>query len=233
MRIGCVSSYRNRRLMQPSQAFSVEPIDAGPFGQWLTQAQAALRGHAGMQVPCGDCVGCCTSHYSILLRPEDAALDLVPAAVLSSVTGKPYPYAKMNPRADGTCPMFVSGLCSIYAQRPQTCLDYDCRVFAAAGLEAGEDKPVINRRIRAWQFTYETEADRIAHQAIQAAAQFILQHVDAFPSNWAPRVPAGVAVLALKVHHLFIATNQATMTVADRINAVMSSSKDFDQSNTL
>lgn len=219
--------------MQPTSPISVETVDAGSFGQWLVQAQAALRGHAGMQVPCGDCVGCCTSHYSILLRPEDAALDIVPAAVLSSVAGKPYPYAKMNPRADGSCPMFSGGLCSIYAQRPQTCLDYDCRVFAAAGLEAGEDKPVINRRIRAWKFNYESEAARAEHQAIQAAAQFIQQYADDFPSNWAPRVPAGVAVLALKVHHLFMTPSQATMTLAERINAVMSASKDFDQSNTL
>ena len=219
--------------MQSSTSFQAEPINAGSFGVWLAQAQAALQGRGGMDVPCGDCVGCCTSHYSILLRPEDVALDLVPASLLSSVPGMRYPHAKMNPRADGTCQMFTAGRCSIYAQRPQTCLDYDCRVFAAAGLEAGEDKPVINRRIHAWRFTYDSEADRVAHQAIQLAAQFIQQHADAFPVGWAPRVPAGVAVLALKVHQVFIGFDESKKTVAEQVSAVMSASIAFDQSKTL
>lgn len=220
-------------FMQTSTMDSTELIDAGPFGRWLVQAQAALRGRGGMHVPCGECVGCCTSHYSILLRPDDAALDIVPASVLSAVPGMHYPHAKMNPRGDGTCPMFNAGRCSIYAQRPQTCLDYDCRVFAAAGLEAGQDKPVINRRIREWKFSYESDAERALHRAIQSAARFIQHHADAFPAGWVPRVPAGVAVLALKVHHLFITSNQPMASIADQVTAVMQASIAFDQSNTL
>ena len=206
-------------------------IDAGPFGQWLKQAQAALQGRGGMHVPCGDCVGCCTSKYSILLRPDDEALDIVPAALLSSVPGMSYPYAKMNPLADGTCPMFKLGRCSIYTQRPQTCLDYDCRVFAAAGLEAGEDKPVINRRIREWRFTYESDTQRMLHQAIKSAARFIQQYADAFPVGWAPRVPAGVAVLAIKVHQVFLLPETSTGDITQRVKAVMQASQAFDQAN--
>lgn len=203
------------------------PIAAGPFGAWLAQAREALRGRGGMNVPCGDCVGCCTSHYSILLRPHDAALDVVPAALLSNVPGMWYPHAKMNPRADGTCPMFTEGRCSIYAQRPQTCLDYDCRVFAAAGLEAGADRPVINQRIHAWQFTYENEEAMRAHAAIQAAAVFIREHAESFADDWAPRVPAGIAALAIKVYELFLIPD-SPYEPAERAADIMRHSRAFD-----
>lgn len=203
-------------------------IAAGEFGAWLKQARAALQGRGGMSVPCGDCVGCCTSHYSILLRPHDAALDIVPVAVLSSVPELHYPHAKMKPRADGTCPMFVSGQCSIYAQRPQTCLDYDCRVFTAAGIEVGADKPTINRRIHAWAFTYENNSAHEAHAAIRAAAAFIQHHAAAFPSQWAPTSPSGIAVLAIKVYELFLTTSDIEEPVAQRASAIVSASRMFD-----
>ncbi len=58
-------------------------VDAGDFGAWLTQAREALRGTAGSAVPCGDCTGCCTSAYSIEVRPTDAAaLEQIPAKSL-------------------------------------------------------------------------------------------------------------------------------------------------------
>ena len=58
--------------------------------------------------------------------------------------------------------MLSCGNCTIYAQRPQTCLDYDCRVFAAAGIDAGgADKAVINRRVHEWRFRFAlTRNDR-------------------------------------------------------------------------
>lgn len=182
-----------------------EPVPAGAFGAWLRQARAALRGRQGMQVPCGSCTGCCTSHYAILLRPTDAALDLVSAALLSPAPGLDYPHARLLPRADGTCPMLEHGRCSIYTQRPQTCLDYDCRVFAAAGLLAGAQRPAINARIRAWRFDYEDAAALRAHAAVRAAAAFLRQHAPAFPRNWVPASPSGIAVLAIKAYEPFMA----------------------------
>ena len=63
-------------------------MDAGDFGAWLTQAREALRGSAGSRVPCGDCTGCCTSSYSIEVRPTDAAaLERMPAKSLFRSTG--------------------------------------------------------------------------------------------------------------------------------------------------
>lgn len=207
------------------------PVAAGPFGRWLMQARAALRGTGGMDVPCGECVGCCTSSYSILLRPHDAALDVVPVKFLSSVPGLAYPHAKMNPLQNGHCPMFQQGKCSIYAQRPQTCLDYDCRVFAAAGIQTGNNRPVINQRIRQWRFTYESEADRQAHAAVQSAAAFINEHGSEFPAAWLPNNPSGLAVLAVKVYELFLDANQQTSDHARMALAIINSSREFDESS--
>lgn len=181
---------------------TVKPVSAGAFGVWLAQAREALRGRGGLQVPCGECVGCCTSHYAILLRPDDPALDIVPARLQASVPGKPYPYARMLPRGDGTCPMFNAGRCDIYTHRPQTCLDYDCRVFAAAGLRAGE-RPVINARVAAWRFDYEDAAARRAHDAVRTAARFLIRYADEFPAGWISSSTSGIAVLAIKVYELF------------------------------
>lgn len=203
-------------------------VPAGSFGQWLVQARAALRGTGGMNVPCGDCVGCCTSSYSILLRPHDAALDVVPVKFLSSVPGMAYPHAKMNPLQNGHCPMFQQGKCAIYAQRPQTCLDYDCRVFAAAGIQTGDNRPVINQRIRQWRFTYESEADHRTHAAVRSAAAFISEHSAEFPADWLPNNPSGLAVLAVKVYELFLDVDAPTIDVVQMANAIVKASREFD-----
>ncbi len=183
-----------------------------------------------MDVPCGDCVGCCTSSYSILLRPHDAALDVVPVKFLSSVAGMAYPHAKMNPLENGHCPMFQDGKCSIYAQRPQTCVDYDCRVFAAAGIQTGDNRPVINQRIRQWRFTYESETDRKAHAAVRSAAAFVSEHGAVFPADWLPNNPSGVAVLAVKVYALFLNVDQSATSDADMAAAIVKVSGEFDAS---
>ncbi len=149
-------------------------VDAGEFGAWLLQARGALRGSGGSQVPCGDCTGCCTSFYSIEVRPSDAAaLDLIPARALFRSQGSAAGNWTVKPNTDGTCPMLQCSRCTIYANRPQTCLDYDCRVFAAAGLSAGgADKAAINHRVSAWRFRFASEADRLAYAAIRAARRF-------------------------------------------------------------
>ena len=203
-------------------------IDAGPFGQWLTQARAALRGNGGMAVPCGECVGCCTSGYSILLRPHDVALDVVPVKFLSTAPGLAYPHARMNPLENGHCPMFQQGRCAIYAHRPQTCLDYECRVFAAAGIQTGDSRPVINQRIRQWRFSYESEHDQRAHEAVKAAASFMTTQASLFPSGWLPNNPSGIAVLAVKVYQLFLDGSEPLETDADVARSLMNAARAFD-----
>ncbi len=214
-------------MHQLSSTSSATHINAGSFGLWLKQARDALRGNGGMDVPCGECVGCCTSSYSILLRPHDTALDIVPVQFLSGVRGMAYPHAKMNPLENGHCPMFKAGCCSIYSMRPQTCLDYDCRIFAAAGIDAGETRPIINKRINEWQFDYASAEDRDAHEAIKAAAAFITKHTKSFPTEHAFTNPSAIAVLSIKVYELFVGLVHIQDEVSF-ITRIIEASRKFD-----
>lgn len=201
-------------------------VAAGPFGPWLEQTRAALRGAAGVDVPCGDCVGCCVSSYPIPLRAADSrAIAEVP---LQFFARTPKGQAVMVAREDGTCPMFNAGECSIYGDRPQTCRDYDCRVFAAAGIEAGGyEREVINRRVREWRFSYSTDAERAAHTAVRAAAAFIRDKADCFPER-VPVVPTGIAVLAIKVYTVFLARDIDKQSEHAIAAAVVRGSSEFE-----
>jgi Fe-S-cluster containining protein len=202
-------------------------VAAGPFGNWLARFRASLRGTQGSEVPCGDCTGCCISGYSIQVRRQDErARARIPAELLMSAPGFARGDLTMAPRPDGVCPMLNEGKCSIYEDRPQTCLDYDCRIFTAAGLEAG--KTVIDRRVRQWRFTYPTAADRQAHEAVLAAAEFIRRKRDSFPANRAPTAPTGIAVLAIKAYGVFLAPNAARRSDAEIAAEIVETSRAFD-----
>jgi Fe-S-cluster containining protein len=205
-------------------------MDAGDFGAWLIQARASLRGSAGSPVPCGDCTGCCTSSYSIQVRPTDAAaLERIPAKSLFRARQSAAGNWTVRPNPDGSCPMLSCGKCTIYAERPQTCLDYDCRVFAAAGIAAGgADKAVINRRVQEWRFRFATVEDRQAHAAIRAAAAFIRDARAHFPPGSVPLNPLGIAALALRVYPLFSAADPP-QSAADIARAVVAAGAAFDQ----
>jgi uncharacterized protein len=214
-------------------AVDAEPADtiaAGAFTTWLTEAREVLLGNHGSDVPCGDCVGCCISAYFIPIRPQDeAALAHIPAEFLVTAPGQPSGHRMMGYGADGACPMLVSRQCSIYAHRPQTCRDYDCRIFAAAGIDAGgADKSVINDRVRAWRFSYASDADRRSHEAVKAAATFIQSHRADFPGGRAPTAPTGIAVLALKVYALFLDPRLHERSNAEIALAIIKASGSFD-----
>ena len=201
-------------------------IDAGEFGAWLTAMRAALRGESGMQVPCGECRGCCISGYSIRVRPEDhGARAHIPGhhLVFRGAT------AVMPARPDGRCPMAVPEGCSIYAHRPQTCLDYDCRVFAAAGIDAGDPgKVVINTRVRAWRFSHAGEEAQRQHEAVRAAAAFMRAQPQAFPPGRAPLNPMSIAVFAVKVYALFLEPAFAALPAQVVAAAILEAAREFD-----
>jgi Fe-S-cluster containining protein len=205
-------------------------IDAGDFGTWLAQVLASFRGSKGAQVPCGECRGCCTSSYFIHVRSDDRkTLEVVPKALLFPAIGLPRGHRLMGFAPDGCCPMFKDRECSIYHHRPQTCRDYDCRVFAAAGIDAGgPDKATINQRVREWQFSYASDRDRQAHEATKAAAAFIEGNRAAFPGGRAPVAPGDIAVLAIEVHHVFLMPEAENMTAAERAEAIVRASREFD-----
>lgn len=186
-----------------------EPLDAGDFDHWLADIQSSFQDGAGTNVPCGTCRGCCTSSYFVHIKPADTgAMAAIPRHLRSSAPGLPPGHALMGYGADGHCPMLKAGNCSIYADRPSTCKDYDCRIFAAAGLVAGgPDKAAINARVSAWRFRYASPQSRQTHAAIQAAARFLQDHKGAFPGGRVPTQPSDIAVLAIKVHTVFLQAN--------------------------
>jgi len=176
-----------------------------------------------MDVPCGECRGCCTSSLFIHVRPDESeTLAVIPARLLVRAPGRPRGHTLLGFAEDGSCPMFKAQACSIYAHRPRTCRDYDCRMFAAAGIDAGDGKDVINERVRAWEFSYESDAEQRAHDAVRAAAAFIQEERDSFPGGAAPTSPDQIAVLALKVYELFL---EQTRSVTELANAIVAASR--------
>lgn len=101
--------------------------------------------------------------------------------------------------------MLIDDKCSIYEHRPVTCRNYDCRIFPAAGIAAGEDdKALINQQIQHWKFSYPTEKDRNQHSAVKAAAKFLQENAECFPAGTLPSTPSQLAILAIKVYHVFL-----------------------------
>jgi hypothetical protein len=175
---------------------------AGHFGTWLREMSAVLRGEQHAEVPCEGCVGCCVSSYAIPLRPADSvALETVPARYLRIPMGGDL--ARMEYREDGTCPMLEGGRCTIYAQRPETCRDYDCRIYTATGLLPDGGRPVIRERVLEWRFDFPSREELAQHEALCRAARFILEHAALFPSAMRADSAAAAAVLALKTWPLF------------------------------
>lgn len=179
-------------------------LPAGNFSTWLRAMRAALAGGPGMDVACGDCVGCCTSSYVIKVRAhETAALRHIPAEHLTPAPDDPGT-RHMGFDSSGHCPMFAAGGCSIYPHRPETCHTYDCRIFSAAGMNAGETRVAINERIARWRFEYASDAERTEHRAVTAAANFLRQHPVRFPNGKIPSRPGEIAVLAVKSYTVFL-----------------------------
>ena len=164
-----------------------EPLPAGAFSAWLRAMRAALAGRGGMDVACGDCRGCCTSSYFIKVRAhEKESLESIGADNLRPVPGATNGSMLMGFDEQGHCFMLENRNCSIYSHRPETCRTYDCRVFTAAGMNAGEGKTEINARISRWRFDYPSDRDRAEHRAVTSAASFLRQHPVRFPGGRIP-----------------------------------------------
>jgi Fe-S-cluster containining protein len=200
-------------------------LPAGNFSEWLRAMRAALSGGPGMDVACGDCVGCCTSSYSIKVRAGEAARDHIPPRHLVPSPGE-HGTQLMGFDAAGHCPMFAGGGCSIYRHRPDTCRTYDCRIFTAAGMQAGVGKTTINERVARWRFEFASEEQRREQRAVQAAASFLRQHPVRFPGGHVPSRASDIAVLAVKSYAVFLDVVPGDTEAAAGIVAAC---RDFDQ----
>lgn len=184
---------------------SASDLPAGNFSSWLRDMRAALASRGGMDVACGDCRGCCTSSYYVKVRANEATA----LARIGAENLEPGPPGDPGSRllgfqSSGHCRMLVNRECSIYQDRPETCRSYDCRVFAAAGMDAGAGKTEINQRVARWRFSYPTGQDRDEHRAVTAAAAYLRQHPVRFSSGHVPSRPSEIAVLAVKAYEVFL-----------------------------
>ncbi len=180
-------------------------LPAGEFAEWLRQTRAAQAQKRTVGVACGSCIGCCTSSYFIHIAPDETeTLQRIPKALKFAAPVLPKGHVLMGYDEQGRCPMLAGGKCSIYEHRPQTCRNYDCRVFPAAGIEAGgAEKELINQRVRRWKFSYPTEQDHSDHVAVMAAARFLREKAELFPVGFVPGNAAQLAILAIKVYEVF------------------------------
>ncbi|MBK9177984.1 MAG: YkgJ family cysteine cluster protein [Acidimicrobiales bacterium] len=194
-------------------------LAAGDFSSWMIDVQGAIRGERGSEVPCDGCTACCTSSQFIHIGPEETGtLARIPVGLLFSAPGLPRGHVLLGYDKRGHCPILIDDRCSIYEHRPRTCRTYDCRVFPAAGLDIDDDdKALIARRARRWQFGFPTRADRDRHDAVRAAATFLRDRSDLLPDRTVPTNTTQLAVLAIEVHDAFLRRDEQTgrTTVVD------------------
>jgi uncharacterized protein len=193
-----------------------QPLDAGPLAPWCLAMQRALEGEADSDVPCGGCTACCRSFQFVHIDPDETdAIAHIPAELLFPAPQRPRGHLVMGYDDEGRCPMLGDGGCTIYQHRPRTCRMYDCRVFAAAGVEPDDDeRGAIRERVRRWRFRVATDADEVARDALRAATAFLRAHPEARPDGAGPNAgPIGataLAVLAVDALPAFLTRDEAS-----------------------
>jgi uncharacterized protein len=180
-----------------------QDLPTGDFSTWLQRTRASLLDDSGADVPCGECNACCRASYFIHVAPgETEARARIPAELLFPAPAPPEGHFLLGYDERGCCPMLKGGHCSVYEHRPQTCRVYDCRVFAAAGMDA--DRESITHQSRRWKFRYPTRDDRRQHAAVKAAARFLKDHPGCFPGGAVPLSLTQVVLMAIRVYEVFL-----------------------------
>lgn len=181
--------------------------DQGKFSNWLNDFTRTLKGEGEGQVPCGECTSCCTSSYFIHIKPTDVdSINHIPKELMFPAPRLPKGHYILGFNEKGHCPMLKEGKCSIYSHRPETCRQYDCRVFAATGIFP-KDKPQIFEKAKSWKFEISSHQDKETFQAIQTASKFIIKYQNLFPKSFFPGNTTQQAVWAIRIHSEFIGIN--------------------------
>ena len=177
------------------------PLPGGTFSTWLAGIAAVLEAGGDMDVPCGDCTACCrSSQFVHVERDETATLSQIPEELLFPAPGEPRGNWLMGYNEQGHCPMLVENRCSIYADRPRACRSYDCRIFAATGVDNVQG-PLIARQAARWRFDLDDDQDRLLQGAVQAATDFLGRHPECFAGGSPSHTQT--ALLAIKAHGIF------------------------------
>lgn len=202
--------------------------DAGEFSVWLDEFTRTMKGKGSVDVPCGECVACCTSSQFVLIRPADTeALRAIRRELMCPTPGLPKGHYLLGYDVDGCCPMFQEDRCSIYEIRPETCRQYDCRVLTATGEPASEESADINKQVRTWKFRYTTKASEEAQKAVLVAIRFLTENTMKFPEGYIPRSKSQLAAMAIRVHAEFVgySDESAKDNVTSLVNNITSKFK--------
>lgn len=180
-------------------------IEAGEYSEWLSGFLSTMEGKSSGDVPCGSCVGCCTSSKFILVRPTDKkAKAVIPKELLFPVPGLPKGFLIMGYGENGHCPMFKDNKCTIYSSRPETCRQYDCRTLAATGASTEEESEAISNRIAAWEFSYGSTESKNQAQAVKEAFAFLKSRSELFPEGYLPNTDSQLSAIAARIHKEFL-----------------------------
>jgi Fe-S-cluster containining protein len=213
----------------------VDWIAADEFSSWLAATRENLITRTGASVPCGECTACCRSSQFVHIEPDETStLARIPADLLFPAPGWPAGTWVLGYDRQGHCPMLRDNRCSIYEDRPRTCRNYDCRVFAVTGTNPSEDdKGDISARVERWKFDCHGPQAWHEYLAVQAAARFLHQHAAEFPQPL-PASSTQLALLALKVYTVFSQfadpNEWASQTsTAEIVQAIVEASRAFDE----
>ena len=124
---------------------------------------------------------------------------------------------------NGHCPMFKDGQCSIYEYRPETCLQYDCRVYPATGIFPDDKKSQIYKKAKQWSFDLSSSNDLKAFEAVQKASNFIIKYRELFPKTFFPINAPQQAALAIRIHMEFmhIDTDEIEKTAQALVDSII------------
>jgi Fe-S-cluster containining protein len=156
----------------------------------------------------------------IQIEPEEVeTIRSIPEELLFQAPWRPEGHLLMGYNEKGHCPMLVDNQCSIYDARPQTCRDYDCRVFAATGVAVDvKRQPDIAKRVAAWVFEHDSAESREEEARLKSAAAFLCQNRDLFPPDSISYNPSEVALLAIGIYKAF--PGESTQTDAEIARAL-------------
>ena len=177
-----------------------EALPAGDFAAWLDEFSAAFRGERPADVPCDGCTACCASSQFVHVAPDETeTLAHIPRELLFPAPGMPAGHVLLGYDEEGRCPMLHADGCSIYAHRPQACRTYDCRVFAATGVEVDEDKVQLAERVRRWRFDHPTVVDVRLHEEVRSVARRLVEAEGRAGGRRVPVRATSIAVRAIEI----------------------------------
>ena len=110
----------------------------------------------------------------------------------------------------------------------------DCRVFSASGVAVeGRGKDLIARQVRRWEFQVSSREDAAALESVRSAAAYLAENREELGDRFATITPAQQALLAIKVHELFVdrqteAQSRTTIGFLDTVRAELAKTRAQD-----